>query len=71
MKTAIALAVSLVVSTAALARIQLERIKLPPGFQIEVFAEGVKNARSMALGDQGTLFVSTRSAGGRCSRFRC
>jgi len=47
----------------ALARIDLERIKLPPGFQIEVFAEGVKNARSMALGDQGTLFVSTRSAG--------
>ena len=47
----------------ALARIDLERIKLPPGFQVEVFAEGVKNARSMALGDQGTLFVSTRSAG--------
>jgi len=63
MKTAIALAVSLVVSTAALARIQLERIKLPPGFQIEVFAEGVKNARSMTLGEAGTLFVSTRTAG--------
>ena len=47
----------------ALARLELERIKLPPGFQIEVFAEGVNDARSMALGDQGTLFVSTRQAG--------
>ena len=63
MKTVAALAVSLVVSTAATARIELERIKLPPGFQIEVFAEGVKNARSLALGDEGTLFVSTRTAG--------
>ena len=53
----------LLVAAPALARIELERIKLPPGFQIEVFAENVDNARSMALGDQGTLFVSTRTAG--------
>src|SRR5438105_3519416 len=49
--------------TAACAQIHLERIKLPPGFQIEVFAQGVKDARSMALGEKGTLFVSTRAAG--------
>ena len=54
---------SALLATHAVARIELERVKLPPGFQIEVFAEGVKNARSMALGDKGTLFVSTRSAG--------
>ena len=47
----------------AFARIELERVKLPPGFRIELFAENVANARSMALGEQGTLFVSTRSAG--------
>jgi glucose/arabinose dehydrogenase len=41
----------------------LDRVKLPPGFRIEVFAEGVENARSMALGDKGILFVGTRSAG--------
>ena len=63
MKTVAALAVSLLACTAATARIELERIKLPPGFQIEVFAEGVKDARSMAPGDEGTLFVSTRTAG--------
>ena len=41
----------------------LERIKLPPGFQIEVYATGVEDARSMALSPNGTLFVGTRSAG--------
>jgi glucose/arabinose dehydrogenase len=41
----------------------LERLKLPPGFVAEVFAEGVKDARSMALGDKGTLFVGTRTDG--------
>jgi glucose/arabinose dehydrogenase len=43
--------------------VQLERIKLPPGFRIDVFAEGVSGARSMALGEQGTLFVGSRRAG--------
>src|SRR5580765_2338520 len=39
----------------------IERIKLPPGFKIEVYAEKVENARSLALGDNGTVFVGTRS----------
>lgn len=41
----------------------LDRIKLPPGFRIEVFADGLPNARSMAWGAKGTLFVGTRSDG--------
>jgi glucose/arabinose dehydrogenase len=41
----------------------LDRVKLPPGFSIEVFATGVKDARSMALGEKGTLFVGTRTDG--------
>jgi glucose/arabinose dehydrogenase len=45
------------------ARLPLERIKLPPGFEITVFADNVKGARSMALGDKGTLFVGSMSAG--------
>ena len=48
---------------AAHARIALERVKVPPGFEIQVFAENVEDARSMALGEKGTLFVGTRSAG--------
>ena len=33
----------------------LSKLKLPPGFKIEVFADGVPTARSMALGDKGTI----------------
>ena len=38
-------------------------ISLPPGFSIEVWSDGVPNARSMALGKKGTVFVSTRRDG--------
>jgi glucose/arabinose dehydrogenase len=41
---------------------QLERIQLPPGFRIELYAS-VPNARSLALGAKGTLFVGSRSGG--------
>ncbi len=41
----------------------LEKIKLPEGFSIEVFAEGIANARSMTLSPGGTLFVGTRDRG--------
>ena len=36
------------------------QLKLPKGFKIEVFASGIANARSMRLGDKGTVFVSNR-----------
>jgi len=39
----------------------LNLIELPPGFHIEVYADDVPGARSMALGPRGTLFVGTRS----------
>jgi len=41
----------------------LDDIQLPPGFKISVYAQGVSNARQMALGDKGTLFVGSLSAG--------
>ncbi|KPZ70082.1 Glucose / Sorbosone dehydrogenase [Shewanella sp. P1-14-1] len=41
----------------------LEKIQLPDGFSIELYADNVKNARQMALGDNGTLFVGSRRAG--------
>lgn len=41
----------------------IDTIKLPPGFKIEVYASGVRNARSMALSPSGTLYVGTRSKG--------
>ena len=41
----------------------LDKIKLPSGFQISIYASNVPNARSLALSPNGTLFVSTRTAG--------
>ncbi len=40
---------------------RLAEIKLPPGFHISIFADSVDNARSLAMGDKGTLFVGNRS----------
>ena len=45
------------------AKAQLEKLKLPPGFQIDVYADDVPNARQMALSPNGTLFVGTREDG--------
>jgi glucose/arabinose dehydrogenase len=44
-------------------RLPLHSIKLPPGFEIGVYAEDVPSARSMTLSPTGTLFVGTREAG--------
>lgn len=41
----------------------LERIKLPPGFHISLFAENVEDARSMAWNGKDTLYVGTRNKG--------
>src|SRR5262245_52828864 len=37
-------------------------LKVPPGFKVEIWVEGVPEARSLALGDKGTVFVSNRNA---------
>lgn len=46
--------------TEASATLPLDKIKLPDGFSISVYAE-VDNARSMALSPSGTLFVGNRN----------
>src|SRR5260221_7303244 len=66
MKTPLLLSAALAaasLSMRALAAPALDRIKLPPGFEITIFAEGIQEPRSMALGDKDTLFVGTRTAG--------
>ena len=50
-------------SAAAAQKLPLDKIKLPPGFEISVFADNVPNARAMALGDKGALFVGSMRAG--------
>lgn len=41
----------------------LGALVVPAGFKFELFAENVGNARMMALGPQGTVFVGTQYAG--------
>ncbi|MCU0382602.1 MAG: PQQ-dependent sugar dehydrogenase, partial [Cyclobacteriaceae bacterium] len=38
----------------------LDKVKMPAGFSISVFAE-VNNARSLAIGEKGTLFIGNRN----------
>lgn len=41
----------------------LEKIMLPKGFKIEVYASGVANIREMAFAEDGTLFAGSTDAG--------
>lgn len=41
----------------------LKKIKLPAGFQINIYADNVKGARSLTMGAKGTVFVGSRSEG--------
>lgn len=45
---------------AAADRLPTAKLKLPPGFNIEVYASGMANARSLREGDKGTVFVGSR-----------
>lgn len=50
---------SILGATSCAAGTRLDEIRLPPNFRIAAYAE-VPNARSMTLGEKGTLFVGTR-----------
>jgi len=41
-------------------KLALAQLKLPKGFRIDVYASGIANARSLRVGDKGTVFVSNR-----------
>ena len=38
----------------------LSTIQLPEGFEISIYAEGITNARSMAMSPSGTIFIGNR-----------
>ena len=48
---------------AAASEIPVDKIKVPRGFKVSLWASGINNARAMVWGDNGTLFVSSRVAG--------
>ena len=41
-------------------KLPVAKLKVPAGFNIEVYAAGMANARSLAQGDKGTVFVGSR-----------
>ncbi len=47
----------------SVAALDVGRLHLPPGFHVSVYAENLPDARQMAIGSQGTLFVGSREAG--------
>lgn len=51
------------VTFAAKGDIHLDKLNLPEGFKVEVYAKDVPNARHMTLSDSGTLFVGSRGEG--------
>src|SRR5258708_16021940 len=63
----VALTVSMLLAngsvTTAQSTLPLNTIRLPAGFKIALYASGIPDARSMTLGDNGTLFVGSRQGG--------
>ena len=53
------LALLFLITLAPIAMAALDDVRLPPGFVIEHYAD-VPNARSLVLGERGTVFVSNR-----------
>jgi glucose/arabinose dehydrogenase len=52
------------VATAA-DKLPVAKIKVPPGFKVEVWASGILDARGMRQGDKGTVFVSSLFVAGK------
>jgi glucose/arabinose dehydrogenase len=63
MRSALFFGLSLLAAPAFAATPPMDSLKLPPGFQIAVWTDQVPNAREMALGSKGTVFVGSRDAG--------
>ena len=41
-------------------KLQIGQLKMPKGFKLDVYISGIANARSLRIGDKGTVFVSNR-----------
>jgi glucose/arabinose dehydrogenase len=46
-------------------KLPIGKMKLPPGFKVEVFASNVFDARGLREGDRGTIFVSSLFGAGK------
>lgn len=59
----LSLLVPLLLALPACASTQLDKLTLPAGFHIAVYSDQVPNAREIALGAKGTVFVGSEDAG--------
>jgi glucose/arabinose dehydrogenase len=50
-------------TAAAVDKLPVDKIKLPPGFKAELWSSGHAAARTMVMGTKGTLFMGTRTIG--------
>lgn len=41
----------------------MARLQVPPGFKVEMFAQGLGNARLLAVADDGTVYLTRRAEG--------
>ena len=62
MRVLLSLVLSLV-ALPVLAKVQLDKLTLPPGFHVTVYSDQVPDAREIALGANGTVFVGSSGAG--------
>lgn len=60
---AFALCTAVYAAPAVQAAVPLDALKLAPGFRIELWSDQVPDARAIALGARGTVFVGSRQAG--------
>ena len=44
-------------------KISVDKLKVPKGFKVEIWAHGMPGARMMTRGDKGTVFIGTRVIG--------
>jgi glucose/arabinose dehydrogenase len=63
MKISIIVALLTASPVLAHAKLPIEKIKLPPGFQITVLSDQVPGARSLSMSPSGTLYIGTRDQG--------
>ena len=47
------------------AQLPVAKLKVPPGFKVEVWASDILDARGLRLGDKGTVFVSSLFVAGK------
>ena len=59
----VSIAASLMCLSLNVMALPLEKLSLPDGYTISVYAENVKNARQMALSKSGVVYVGSRGAG--------